>query len=253
MKKLRFSNEEKERMINKIVNKLRASDKMPLEAFNIDDIKKEFSKVPSNVVKPKLYITVEAYIKMLELVNQSPVECAWHGLVKRDREKNEYLIYDVLVFPQINSATSTTTNEDEFAKWQMNLIMDPDFPIEDLRMHGHSHVNMNVFSSGIDDKYQEDLLTKVNNGDYYIFLIMNKKMEICIFIYDFDQQVMFDKNDIDFEITTPKLDIRAWAKDQLKENAKTSFATTRPKYYYDEEETYTIFGTKTSPIFKGRR
>ena len=108
----------------------------------------------------------------------------------------------------------------------------------------------------IDDKYQEDLLTKVENGDYYIFLIMNKKMNICIFIYDFIQQILFDKNDITFEIIGEHDAIRSWAQTQLKENAKTAPVITKTKYrapWYEEEENYTIMGTKTSPIFKGRK
>ncbi len=174
-------------------------------------------------------------------------------MVTRDVEKQEYYIYDILVFPQINSPTSTTTDEKTFAEWQTNLILDMNFPIENLRMHGHSHVNMNVFSSGIDDKYQEDILAKVDNGDYYIFLIMNKKMEICIFIYDFVQQIMFDKNDIEFEIVGENDCIRDWARKQLKENSRTTAPSNPKRSFKYEDDNYTIFGTNVSPIFKGRR
>lgn len=257
MKKLRPTEEEKQKLLLMISNKLSFHNKGSIEAFSIEDLKTEFKALPKNIKKPTLYIKAEAYMKMLELVNQSPVECSWHGLVKRDREQNKYLIYDILVFPQINSATSTTTDEDAFAEWQTNLIMDINFPIEDLRMHGHSHVNMNVFSSGIDDQYQEDLLTKVDDGDYYIFLIMNKKMEICIFLYDFTQQIMFEKNDINFEIIGDNEYIRSWADEQLKEKAKTAAPIRKKaKSFYDDwykDEDYTVAGTCVTPIFRGRR
>ena len=253
MKKLRATPEEKVKLIEDITEQLAWFNKGALEDFDIEDLKKEYSKIPKDVKKPILMIDVDAYVKMLELVNQSPVECSWHGLVERNKENNSYYIYDILVFPQINSATSTTTDEKDFAEWQTKLIMDPEFPIQNLRMHGHSHVNMNVFSSGVDDQYQKDLITKVDDGDYYIFLIMNKKMEICIFIYDFDQQVMFDKNDIDFQIIS-EIDIRAWAKDQLKENATTERQTTAKTYHRNQivfdDDSYSYFNS-VKPIFKG--
>lgn len=251
MKKLRATPEEKTKFIEDLTEQLAWFNRAPLSDFKIDDLVKEYSKLPANIVKPDIAVTAEAYMKMLELVNQSAVECSWHGLVKRFGDK--YLIYDILVFPQINSATSTTTDEKEFAEWQTKLIMNPDFPIEELRLHGHSHVNMNVFSSGIDDKYQKDLITKVEDGDYYIFFIMNKKMEICIFLYDFEQQVMFDKNDITFRIVACNTDIRAWAKEQLKEYAITERPITAKKYerspYYDDG--YMSYFGNTKSIFKG--
>lgn len=252
MKKLRPTNEEKVKFIEDLTERLNWYNKGTLEDFSIDDLKKEHSKIPENVTKPSIAVTAEAYLKMLELVNQSSVECSWHGLVKRFGDA--YLVYDVLVFPQINSPTSTTTDEKEFAEWQTKLILDIEFPIEELRLHGHSHVNMNVFSSGIDDKYQKDLLMKVEDGDYYIFFIMNKKMELCIFLYDFVQQVMFDKNDIDFKIMSSSTDIREWAKEQLKEYAITERAFPKGKTtllsYCDDDYSYSYF-SNSRPVFKG--
>lgn len=252
MKKLRPTADEKTKFIEDLTEQLAWFNKGSLSDFKIDDLIKEYSKVPKDVIKPDIAVTAEAYLKMLELVNQSPVECSWHGLVKKFG--NKYLVHDVLVFPQINSATTTTTDEKDFAEWQTKLILDPKFPIEELRLHGHSHVNMNVFSSGVDDKYQKDLLTKVDNGDYYIFFIMNKKMEMCIFLYDFEQQVMFDKNDITFRILSCSTDIRQWAKDQLKEYATTERALPRGKTtllsYCDDDYDYSYF-SNSKPIFKG--
>lgn len=250
MKKLRPSADDKTKLIGDITERLAWFNRGSLEDFDIKDLLKEYSAIPKNVKKPIVQITSDAYMMMLELVNQSPVECSWHGLV--DKNDNTYCIYDVLVFPQRNSPTSTTTDEKEFAEWQTELILDPEFPIEHLRMHGHSHVNMNVFSSGVDDKYQKDLITKVENGDYYIFLIMNKKMEICMFLYDFEQQIMFDKNDIKFEIVDDRFsDIRAWAKEQLDTFAITERPAT--KYtktggYFEEESSYF---NNIKPIFQG--
>ncbi len=255
MKKLRASVEEKTKFIEDLTEQLAWFTRAPLSDFKIDELIKEYSQIPKDVEKPILLITAEAYIRMLELVNQSAVECSWHGIV--ENVGNKYYITDILVFPQRNSATATTTDEKEFAEWQTKLIMDPNFPIEKLRMHGHSHVNMNVFSSGVDDKYQKDLITKVDDGDFYIFLIMNKKMEMCAFIYDFKQQVMFETADIDIRIVNNLVsceDLRGWAKEELKQNAITERITTTKTYYkslddyYDNPPSY--FGN-SHPIFKG--
>ena len=263
MKKLRSSKKEKELFINSIIEKLNSDNATYLEDFDIDDIKKEFSEVPKEVEKPTIQVTSEAYVKMVELIMQSSTECSWHGLVHR--YKNTYFVYDVLVFPQINSPTATTTDENEFAKWQTDLIMDPDFPIEHLRLHGHSHVNMGVFSSGVDDKYQKDLITKVDNDDYYIFFIMNKKMEICIFLYDFKQQIMFEKSDLNFEIVSGIYDeetkqpivfeeIKTWAEKELKEKATTErqtyYKNNKKEIEVDDEPAISYF-SRTRPIFGG--
>lgn len=266
MKRLRASEEDKTLFIEKIKEKLTNTPKAYLEEFEIDDIVKSLCKPPEEIEKPKIMVTTEAYMKMLEMVNQSSVECSWHGLVHR--HNNEYFVYDILVFPQINSGTSTTTDEDAFAEWQTDLILDPEFPIEHLRLHGHSHVNMNVFSSGVDDKYQKDLIAKVEDGDYYIFFIMNKKMEICMFLYDFKQQIMFEKTDIDFRIVSGLYDeelqapvifenINEWVADELKEKATTervySYQKQKPeitKYPQYNEESYF---SKATSIFKGAR
>ena len=89
---------------------------------------------------------------------------------------------------------------------------------------------------------------------YYIFFIMNKKMEMCIFLYDFEQQIMFDKNDIDFKITACKDDIRQWAKDQLKKYATTERTFPKGKTsllsYCDDDYSYSYF-SNSKPIFKG--
>ena len=255
MKRLRPTLDEKVRFIEDLTEQLAWFNKKPLSDFKIDDLIREYSKIPSDVRKPIVQVTAEAYMGMLELINQSTVECSWHGLVQKNGDV--YTIYGLLVFPQRNSATSTTTDEKEFAEWQTQLILDPNFPIEHLRMHGHSHVNMNVFSSGVDDQYQKDLIAKVDDGDYYIFMIMNKKMELCIFLYDFEQQVLFEKGDIDFRIISslndPR-DIRAWAKEELKEKAITQRPVTAKPYerapsYYDDE--YDSYFSRITPIFRG--
>lgn len=269
MKKLKLTQEEKTRFLEALSDKLDRSFRAKgIEKLSIEDIKKEVMSVPKGVKLPKIYITAEAYVKMMELVRQSPIEISWHGLVKRDIETNTYIIYDVLIFPQINSATTTTADEEGFAKWQMNLISDMDFPLEDLRMHGHSHVNMNVFSSGVDDQYQEDLLHKVQDGDYYIFLIFNKKSEICALLYDYNQNILFETKDIFLDILgNSNNELCTWASYAIQENCKeaTKVLPKNSKYtqsayygnwddYFDGEDwDVPLVGKKKKNVFGGKK
>lgn len=250
MEKLRLNVPEKENLMKIIRDKLNATSNINGFTFNKSDMNDYINEITNkeNVVSPLLCITSDAYVTMLELIRQSPVEISWHGLVKRDKEKGIYVLYDILIFPQINTATTTTTDETEFAKWQMSLISDMDFPIEELRMHGHSHVNMNVFSSGVDDKYQTDLISKVEDGDFYLFLIMNKKMDICALLYDFEQQILFDTNDIEIKIIDKKNnDIKNKCRKWIAENCKTQAARYPKATYYNsslilDEEEETVLG-----------
>lgn len=262
MEKLKLSKKEVNELLNKIKEQIIKCNKISEFKLTASDVAKIDDK---KVVTPTLVIPTDIYSKMFGLVHESSVEISWHGLVKRDIKKQIYYIYDILVFPQINSATSTTTDETDFADWQTELIIDPKFPIEDLRMHGHSHVNMNVFSSGVDDQYQKDLIAKVEDGDYYIFLILNKKHEICALIYDYYQQILFTTSDIDIKIIDQNdNDISNWAKEMVD----TYCTTEKPKIGYtgyystgsklrvenDQDDLYEnyISKQKTKPNFRRR-
>lgn len=238
MKKLKISQEEQNNFLSEISKRLAKSFKAKgIDSLSIEDLKADLKKFPENIKQPKIYITASAYVKMLEYVRQSPVEISWHGLVHRDIEKNIYVVYDAIIFPQINSATTTTADEEGFAKWQMDLITDMNFPIEDLRMHGHSHVNMNVFSSGVDDQYQEDLLHKVEDGDYYLFMIFNKKQDICVLLYDYVQNILFETADVFLDVIADDgKEIATQVAYEIQENCKKAPELIKTKNNYSTKK-----------------
>lgn len=236
MKKLRLKTEEWEEMIKNISEKFHNASKMGVSNFKYDqtDVNAFIKTLPEQeIVKPTIKINVDTYTRMYELVKQSSIELQWHLLVKRDLETQTYTVYDLLLFPQTNTGTSTTSDQNEFAKWITKLMMDPEFPFEDLRGHGHSHVNMNVYSSGIDDAYQRDLITKVEDGDFYIFLVLNKKMEMYALVYDFHQQMIFDNDDITIEIIDKEEEnIKEWCKEQIEKYCKQNARPAKVTYTY---------------------
>lgn len=224
MKKLRLTSNEWEALLKDISTKFHENCNRNISDFSytktdVNDFLKNILK--ENTEKPIIQITSDAYTKMYELVKQSTVEIQWHGLV--EKINNTYKIYDILLFPQTNTASSTSSDQNEFAEWQTKLIQDMSFPINQMRLHGHSHVNMNVYSSSIDDGYQSELITKVEDGDFYIFLVLNKRMEMYPLLYDFDKQILFEGTDIQIEILdNNNQDIRNWCTEQIKENCKTN-------------------------------
>ena len=239
MKKLRLKTNEWEKLLQDISIKFHEDCNRNISNFSytkedVNKFVKDLTENEGNI--PVIQITSDAYVKMYELVNQSSVEIQWHGLVEKN--DNVYTIYDILVFPQTNSAAATSSDQNEFAEWQTKLIMDINFPIDKMRMHGHSHVNMNVYSSTIDDGYQSELITKVEDGDYYIFLVLNKKMEMYPLLYDFNQQILFEGKDISIVILdSNNNDIRTWCAEQIKENCKTH---TPKKWSYEPKTNLNI-------------
>ena len=148
--------------------------------------------------KAKLKFTEMAWIKMTSLVREFDKEIAWHGVAYRGaQESDEYIITDILVYPQY--VTGVTVNEDveRSSHWSMKLS---DEVFNNMRMQGHSHVNMSVSPSGTDTDLYAKFLNQCGDKDFYIFLIWNKRGDKMIKIYDFEKNVLFETADCTVEI-----------------------------------------------------
>ncbi len=145
--------------------------------------------------KATLYFTECAWIKMNMLIEKFDKEVGWHGLAYRgdNPEKDEYTIKDILVYPQDISDVTVTTDQKEYQSW---LMEQDDEVFNNIRMQGHSHVNMSTFPSGVDTTLYERILEQLEDGMFYIFLIFNKRGEKYIKIYDMLKNVMFETVDI---------------------------------------------------------
>lgn len=161
--------------------------------------------------KAKLVFTMPAWKKMISLIDECSKEIAWHGLVIK--ENNIYTVKDILVFPQTVTGATVTSDETEYSMW---LTSQPDQVFNEIRFHGHSHVNMGVSPSGVDTEYQENMLRNVN--DFYIFAIFNKKGDHWCAIFDVESNVVYDNKDV--ELVTPNTGNTAWAKQQIAEFVK---------------------------------
>ena len=161
-------------------------------------------------VKPIIKITDTAHRKMQALVAECDKEIAWHGLVKKT--KNVYKIYDILVFPQEVTGTQAYSLDEEYGPWIGSITNEH---YNNLRMHGHSHVNMEVSPSLTDTNYQRDVVTQIDN--FYIFTIQNKRGNAEWWVYDKVQNIMFENADISIELQDP---IRDWAIEEMAEKVK---------------------------------
>ena len=222
MERLKLTKEEQNNILKQIsmqlgrnmrVNKLRVSG---VDIEKID---------PKKIVKPLLLIRANAYIKMYALVDKCDKEIAWHGLVRRNKEQSVYELYDIITFPQIVEPTHVDTDDEAYTVWLREKMMDKNFPFNDMKFHGHSHVNMQVFSSATDDEYQENMIKNAKEDDYYIFMILNKKRDMVVYIYDFYQNILFSKKDIDIILCDENgEDLLEWAANSIKKDI------TFPKY-----------------------
>lgn len=153
--------------------------------------------------KARIIVSYEAYMKINALIKTCSKEVGWHGLVTRVEpgEGNEdevwFELYDIIVFPQTVTGASVTPDATEYALW---LQSQPDEVFNDIRFHGHSHVNMGTTPSGTDTTYQDQLLDQVK--DFYIFGIFNKKGAKNLVVYDVETNVLYENKDIIWECPT---------------------------------------------------
>jgi hypothetical protein len=138
------------------------------------------------------------------LVRRTSTEVQWHGLVTKIDE-DSYVVDDILVYPQIATAATVTSDDEAYFKWLNEL---PDEQFNAIRFQGHSHVNMHASPSGTDDDYYETLVQHIK--DYYIFFILNKRGEYHIEFYDIANNRVYEKMDCKVVKVTNGYDYDAW-------------------------------------------
>lgn len=189
-----------EDLIAKALNKLNL-------ARSIDEIndvrkligKKELETKNLKVDKrAKLIYSARAYLKMMALVLYNHEEVGWHATVRRGEADNEFIVEDVLVFPQIVDPTNVDVDDLEYDKWQWFALESEQF--EAMKFHGHSHVNMGVHPSGKDDAYRKKILEQLPDDSFYIFSIWNKKFDMEVTIYDNANNIVYESEDVDWDI-----------------------------------------------------
>ena len=172
--------------------------------------------------KATLYFTPLAWDKMKSLIDNFETEVGWHGLAKRgdDETKDEYIVYDIMVYPQEVTGSTVTTDQKAYTLW---LYAQDDETFNAMKFHGHSHVRMGVSPSGVDIDHQAGILDQLTDDMFYIFNIWNKRNEYNAKIYDLRKNILFETSDVSIKIAGCDYD--------NAEFMKTSRDLVKPKVY----------------------
>ena len=140
--------------------------------------------------EPKVFIEIKALNKMNEYIRQSNDEIGWLGTATK--KNNNYTIHDVFLFEQEVHSTTTEITVEGLNNFSMEILKEHDgINIwNNMKLWGHSHVNMSTSPSGQDDK-QMEIFTQ-NANDFFIRIIGNKKGSMKIDIWDYDKGIIYE-------------------------------------------------------------
>ena len=176
---------------------------------------------------PKIYILDSAYIKIRALVSQCSKEIAWHGVVEYHETKNTYLIKDILMYPQIATGTTVTSDDDPYNEWFSKL---EDTTFFNVRYQGHSHVNIGTGPSSVDTGFYDQVIASYDEktpNPYYIFHVTNKNDVHNLILFDFKRNIIFENKDLDLVITSKNgLPIKKWAEANIEKYMKENTPVT---------------------------
>jgi len=180
--------------------------------------------------KAAVLLTLEAYRKIVALVTNFSDEVAWHGTVTRSGEC-EFVIEDIFVYPQEVTGSTVVTDQEEYTKW---LYEQTDEVFNKIRMQGHSHVNMGVNPSGVDDTHRKQILEQLEPNMFYIFQIWNKSLSVHTLIFDMKNNILYENNDIEIKLLTSD-GVDDFLSDAHEKVRKTNYAKHKKKSRKQEQ------------------
>jgi len=162
----------------------------------------------------ELYILPEARNKMEIYCDLSEGEIGWLAYVEKF-DKQGFLITDCALLKQeVHSTTTEITAEGLLEFWNST----PPDRQSQIKLWGHSHVNMSPSPSGQDDS-QMDYFKDGN--PWFIRLITNKKREYHIDIYDYENGIKVHMDQADLKTYNPGAeDLRKSIEEEIKLKVK---------------------------------
>lgn len=189
---------------------------------NMNDTKFSFSIDLSEAAKEKVTVlyTQKAYLRMKALVDFFDTEVGWYGLVDKIDDKL-YRVYDVKVCKQYVNGTKVDTEDEDTLEFFNSLTDDE---ADHMHFQAHSHVKMSTGASGTDLQNQSDVIRNMGKTGFYIFQIWNKSGDINTYLYDLDNNIFYDRKDIEIEIED--------AEGTLSDYLDSVFDLVKEKKYY---------------------
>ncbi len=176
----------------------------------------------------EVYILPEARAKMELYCDLSSEEIGWLAFV--ERTDVGFLITDCILLKQEVHATTTEIDPTALLEFWNNT------PVEkqaNIKLWGHSHVNMAASPSGQDDS-QMDYFKSGN--DWFIRLITNKRREYHIDVFDYKNGIKVHMDQADLKTYNPsqealKVAIEAEIKEKVSHKSYTAVTKTDTKKY----------------------
>ena len=216
MKLMKYSNE----LLNEIVEKFK---KQIINENNYTGTRTLKFDLPSFKLEQPIILnyTGLAWLKMRTLVEKCPKEIAWQGVVITNEDHTRFDVVDILVYPQKIAAATVEMNDDKYEPWHQAL---PNAIYNNLRLQGHSHVNMATSPSGVDTAMYDELLSVIRDTSFYIFMIANKAGSYWYRIFDKKNNKIYANEDI--KITIDDVILNDWYDTMFK----TNIIDNTPKY-----------------------
>lgn len=139
---------------------------------------------------PIVIISKVALAKMQLYIEGCSNEIGWLGTVIKT-DDNVFFIDDVFLFKQDVHMTTTEITPEGLTVFAEELLSQPNgFETwNNIRLWGHSHVNMSTSPSGQDNNQMETFAQ--GNHPWFLRIIANKKGEINIDLYDYHQGITY--------------------------------------------------------------
>ena len=141
---------------------------------------------------PHISIDTDALTKMKLYVDECADEIGWLGTAYKDEENNIIFIEDVYLFDQEVHATTTEITPEGLSEFAEELLSSGEAGMDtwnNLKVWGHSHVNMSVSPSVQDDSQMETF--EEGGHDWFIRIIANKKGELKIDLYNYAEGIIY--------------------------------------------------------------
>ena len=168
-----------------------------------------------------IWLTPEAYRKIIALVTGLQDEVGWHGTVTRHSDK-EFLIEDIFVYPQEVTGSTVNTDQKKYTEWLYDLDSDI---FNKIRMQGHSHVNMGVSPSGVDNRHRQQILEQLDEDMFYIFMIWNKSLAVHTLVYDMAENILYEEDEVNIRLLGDEnmTDFISDAKEKIKKAERSKY------------------------------
>lgn len=174
----------------------------------------------------------KVYKKLGFYVQYADGEVSGFGKIARDKDNPTiFHVTDIVLLEQNCTGVTTELTQDAQAEFMDELITaGKGAEIGEWRLWWHSHVDMNCFWSGTDDKAIDSLDTGLEKDNFWLSTVFNKKGEVKARIDSYYPiRATVDDVDVTYKVVQTKLEKECEIEVLSKVKAKT--------YYNQEKET----------------